>query len=219
MMPFIANSPQLRRGTPSSRLSSASMRRWAGRSSGCASSRGPGATPADHVWLPTHREVMVAANRISALGVPPLKVGPPRLPCVELRVCIPRRRECHPHYTSRGAAARRVINRRLSWRNRREECDRQLFPEKVEAGLRRQLHAANPKTIVRCRPDGAVQLQRRARPCVRTKSEAARLRHHRHDEARNGDQHPVIARLPQEGDNGVTERVCAARAFAGSTPA
>ena len=37
-------------------------------------SRGPGATPAGHVWLPTHREVMTASQRISAFGllVPPL---------------------------------------------------------------------------------------------------------------------------------------------------
>jgi hypothetical protein len=42
--------------------------------------RGPGATPAGHVSLPTHREVVAAAYRISALGAPHLEA--PRLPCV-----------------------------------------------------------------------------------------------------------------------------------------
>jgi len=41
-------------------------------------------------WLPTHREVMTASQRISAFG---FRVPSPRLPCVELRVCVPRRRE------------------------------------------------------------------------------------------------------------------------------
>ena len=58
-----------------------------------ANSRGPGATPAGHVLLPTHREVLAAAIRISAYGRAPAQRGPPRLPCVELRVCVPRRRE------------------------------------------------------------------------------------------------------------------------------
>ena len=82
------------------------------------------------------------------MGVPPLKVDPPRLPCVELRVCVPRRREYHRPYTRWDALTRRVINRRLSWRNGREERYRDLVPETAETGLRRQLHAAIAKYIV-----------------------------------------------------------------------
>jgi hypothetical protein len=61
--------------------------------------RGPVATPAGRVLLPTHREVMTAAFGLPLLGnCPPW--GLPRLPCVELRVCIPRRRELEPQYST-----------------------------------------------------------------------------------------------------------------------
>ena len=55
--------------------------------------RGPVATPAGHfASLPTHREVVAAALRISALGAPHQQG--PRLPCVPCCVsAFPRRRD------------------------------------------------------------------------------------------------------------------------------
>jgi hypothetical protein len=58
--------------------------------------RGPVATPAGHILLPTHREVMTAAFGLPLWVIAP--EGLPRLPCVKLRVCIPRRREFEPKY-------------------------------------------------------------------------------------------------------------------------
>ncbi len=168
-------------------------------------SRGPGATPTGHVWLPTHRESSWSLlYGYPLVGVPPLRVDPPPAPVRRAAcVCIPRRREClgitrtavRPPVTlstdiQLGRAELSSATGALS--KSKIECD---LPATAEFMLRplRGSYASRPWIVV--------QHQAHAFPGIPPERQTALISHQRRNEPRHDDQRPVFATLPHESDD------------------